>query len=475
MSTEVAPPKLKMPVSTWFIVTTEACERFSFYGMTSILTLYLQNLFLNHQATITTAVQNEAEAFAKERVHLFNAGVYYLPLLGGFLADRYLGRYYTILGLSLFYCLGHGALALFEGQETGIYLGLALIALGAGGIKPCVSAFVADQFTSLDERGLAKVYGIFYWAVNLGAAFAFAIIPAVADNPHLGYRWAFGIPGIFMAIAAIVFWLGTPLYVKRPTQVQVDAEIPPEQRRADRKTLLRIVIVLAPITIFWALYYQLNTSWVQQGKGMVNAYLFGTAEDDFSYKIDAQRIQAASAVLILVLVPFMAFVGYPLLRKIGLPVTKISKIAMGMLVTAAAFGISGLLQTALDGGAKLSILWQLVPYVPLEIGEVMVSVTGLEFAYAYAPKRMKSVVMGVWFCITATGNFLVAFLTSVIGTSLLGKDGTVTIPDDHRHFHLTPAGQFYFYAIMLLCAAVVFVLIAKMLMHKYSADEVTAT
>src|SRR6516162_6039732 len=170
MSTDTANTPLRLPRSTWFIVSTEACERFSFYGMTSILTLYLQ-----HQLAMGDSV-------AKERVHLFNAGVYYLPLLGGFLADKYLGRYRTILGLSLFYCLGHGSLALFEGKEWGVYLGLGLIALGAGGIKPCVSAFVADQFTTLDERGLSKLYGIWYWAVNLGAALGFAVIPAIAGT-----------------------------------------------------------------------------------------------------------------------------------------------------------------------------------------------------------------------------------------------------------------------------------------------------
>ena len=248
-----------MPRSTWFIVSTEACERFSFYGMTSILTLYLQHLFVQHHGDTAAAltesakavVEHDAEAFAKEVVHLFNAAVYYLPLLGGFLADRYFGRYRTILGLSLFYCLGHGALALFEGREAGIYLGLALIALGAGGIKPCVSAFVADQFDHLDEKGLAKVYGYFYWAVNVGAAAAFAIIPVVAGNPSLGYRWAFGIPGIFMAVAAAVFWVGTPLYKRLPPQVKSDVTIGPEQKQADRKVLKRIVIVLSPIVIFW--------------------------------------------------------------------------------------------------------------------------------------------------------------------------------------------------------------------------------
>jgi POT family proton-dependent oligopeptide transporter len=425
----------------WFIVSTEACERFSFYGMTSILTLYLQNRLAL------------GEDGAKERVHLFNAAVYFLPLLGGWLADKYLGRYRTILGLSLFYCLGHGALALFEGKECGVYAGLALIALGAGGIKPCVSAFVADQFGALDERGLAKVYGIFYWAVNLGAASAFAIIPAVAQNKHLGYRWAFGIPGIFMAIAALVYWLGTPLYVKRPPQIQSDAAIDPRQRVQDRKTLLRIVLVLSPIVIFWALYYQLNTSWVQQGEKMQPYYLFGGANDVGSYTIDSQSIQSASAILVLILVPVMGIWGYPFLDRIGLPTTMTAKMTMGTLAIAASFCIVGRFQDQIDSGSKLSILWQLAAYFPLEIGEVMVSVTGLEFAYATAPARMKSVVMGVWFCITASGNSLVALITWL----------------NQKFIHMNAAQQFYFYAVLMLCGACVFLLIARLLIRDVAA------
>src|SRR5262249_22756995 len=149
-----------------------------------------------------------------------------------------------------------------------------------------------------------------------GATFAFAIIPAVAPEwengskiaENWGYRWAFGIPGIFMAIAAIVFWLGTPLYRRKAPQVQTDVTINPQQRAADRMTLLRIIAVLSPIVIFWALFYQTSTSWVQQGEAMTPHVVLG-------YKIESQRMQAASGILILILVPFMAVVGYPLMRR----------------------------------------------------------------------------------------------------------------------------------------------------------------
>ena len=134
-----------LPRQLPFIVTTEACERFSYYGMLSILTLYLKN-----------ELRLEADD-AKSVVHLFKMAVYFLPLAGAWLADRWLGRYRTILSLAFFYCLGHGTLALFEGTRSGIYTGLALIAVGAGGIKPCVSAYLGDTFTPAQAGLLPKV------------------------------------------------------------------------------------------------------------------------------------------------------------------------------------------------------------------------------------------------------------------------------------------------------------------------------
>jgi POT family proton-dependent oligopeptide transporter len=136
--------------------------------------------------------------------------------LGGWLADRYWGRYWTILSISLFYCLGHATLAMFEGSRAGLFVGLTLLAIGAGGIKPCVSAFVGDQFGPNQDLVLRKVYGWFYWAINLGAAFGFFVIPMVRNKA--GYSWAFGVPGIFMALATLIFWFGTKYYVRQPPQ-----------------------------------------------------------------------------------------------------------------------------------------------------------------------------------------------------------------------------------------------------------------
>jgi POT family proton-dependent oligopeptide transporter len=194
----------------------------------------------------------------------------------------------------------------------------------------------------------------------------------------------------------------------------------------------------------------------------------------FGYMVDGQRMQAAGSILILILVPLMGVVGYPLMRKVGLPTSLSGKIMIGMLIAVVAFCISGGLQSYLDSGKKLSIMWQLAPYVPLEIAEVMVSVTALEFAYSRAPARMKSVVMGVWFAIVGTGNLSVALLTTLIGTSTVKSDGTIAAPADGRPFHLTPAAQFFFYAGLMLAGAVAFIVIDKLLLPERTTAETTA-
>src|SRR3954467_13816973 len=199
-----------MPSQIPFIIGNEACERFSFYGMRNILTVFLIDWLLKNQIP----GHGDREASAKAVFHLFVFGVYFTPLLGGFLADRFLGKYRTVLYISLIYCAGHACLALFPDDRTGFYAGLALIALGSGGIKPCVSALVGDQFTADNKHLVNKVFAVFYWSINLGSFFASLLIPKTLRL--FGPAVAFGIPGILMAIATIVFWLGRNHYVKVP-------------------------------------------------------------------------------------------------------------------------------------------------------------------------------------------------------------------------------------------------------------------
>ena len=151
---------LRWPPQVKYIIGNEACERFSFYGMRNILTVFLADYLLRAAPMAVRAPH------AKEIFHLFVMAVYFTPLFGGYLADRIWGKYRTILWLSLVYSAGHALLAIFDDQPTGFYLGLFLIALGSGGIKPCVASFVGDQFTAAQKSLLPKIFAAYYWAVN---------------------------------------------------------------------------------------------------------------------------------------------------------------------------------------------------------------------------------------------------------------------------------------------------------------------
>src|SRR5688572_2489782 len=130
------------PPGVPYIIGNEGCERFSFYGMRAILTLYLaRELYVRHPT-----FGSDPDTYGQSHYHLFNAAVYAFPMIGAVIADRLFGKFQVILYLSLVYCLGHACLAVFEGNVWGFWMGLAFIALGAGGIKPCVSANVGDQF-----------------------------------------------------------------------------------------------------------------------------------------------------------------------------------------------------------------------------------------------------------------------------------------------------------------------------------------
>lgn len=207
-----APKQAKsgFPKSVFFIVGNEAGERFSFYGMRSILTLYIVYELMKDSVASGEEGLRAAEDYSTMVGHLFTMGVYFMPLLGAWIADKYWGRYWTIVIMSLFYVLGNAVLALTVGSQAGLILGLSLIAFGSGGIKPCVSSFMGEQFSKEQSHFIARAFGMFYWAINFGSFFAFLLIPVIKNE--IGYAWAFGIPGITMGLATLIFVAGTSGY-----------------------------------------------------------------------------------------------------------------------------------------------------------------------------------------------------------------------------------------------------------------------
>ena len=173
-------PQDRFPPQIKYLAWNEGCERFSFYGMTSILTIYM--------VTFLGVREPDAEA----NYHFFVFAVYLTPLVGAWIADRFLGRYRVILWLSLGYVFGHAAIAIWD-SPAGLVLGLALIAIGAGGIKPTAAAYVGDQFDARSQHLLEKVYDLYYWMINLGSFTSMLIIPELLAR--FGPWVAFSVPG----------------------------------------------------------------------------------------------------------------------------------------------------------------------------------------------------------------------------------------------------------------------------------------
>jgi POT family proton-dependent oligopeptide transporter len=490
-----------------YIVGNEGCERFSYYGMRAILYVYMANSLYPRYAEYASRSADLATA----HYHLFSAGVYACPMVGAIIADRYLGKYLTILELSLVYCAGHAVLSLTEGSLVGLWVGLALLAVGSGGIKPCTSAHVGDQFGKGNWFRLGTIYQVFYFMINFGSTLSTLLIPWVFDlhktrTDFIGQHAisiAFAIPGVLMALATVVFFMGRNVFVhvppapggklglldvcssfllfmsfghvlfterfpwwamllisvaflaaglavfvarqkreeddgflavmlyaiwawftgkgrttsesERSSSVDDDLSrsrfLAPAVRRFGAETVrgphavLKIMSIFIMVSIFWALFDQSGSSWVRQAEMMRTVEVLG-------FRILPAQLQALNPVLVMLLIPVMNYAVYPLVEKAGVRATALRRMTAGMLLAAFSFVAVALIQIAIEqaGAGKVNILWQSVPYVIITVSEVLVSITGLEFAYSQAPKRMKSTIMGFWYLTVAFGNILVSLL-----------------------------------------------------------------
>jgi proton-dependent oligopeptide transporter, POT family len=574
------------PPGVPYIVGNEACERFSFYGMKTILQVHLTSLFA---AQAYLEVANEAsKGDATQIVHLFLAGVYAFPMIGALIADRWAGKFKTILLLSLVYCLGHAVLSVGENSLLGMYVGLALIAVGSGGIKPCVSANVGDQFGRSNVFRIQSVFQIFYFSINFGSFFATLLIPYLRNNAgrilvegypdtfghmnplHLGTSVAFGLPGVLMFLATVIFWLGRRKFVHVPPQpggriglldtlcsvslfmtfghlfaskqivgqlaegnvplqwgilvaislgflalglylfalrqrIRPDdgffaitfhvlavklglakasdpsrlpaardietasrAGVPSDSMKAADPGHLRIghdasiqptpmgggeirsnvggfwgpgytkygastdgpiavfkiISIFFLVSVFWSLFDQHSSTWIRQAQAM-DLRLWGDRESFLgipNFTLDASQTPLMNPALVMLLMwPMNRFYG--LVDRMGLKTTPLRRVTLGMFVTSLSFVATAMLHQHIVDSPKGSVWigWQLVQYTVITIAEVMVSVTGLEFAYTQAPKRMKSTVMGFWLLTVSLGNVLVAFLAGFKELSLVNQ------------------------------------------------------
>lgn len=447
-------PSERMPSGIPFIVGNEAAERFSFYGMKAILFVFITKHLLGASGQLAPMTESEATAV----VHTFVFAAYFFPILGAIISDAFLGKYRTILYLSIIYCLGHLALALDE-TRLGLYTGLTLIAIGTGAIKPCVSAHVGDQFGSKNKHLLSKVFGWFYFSINLGAFASTLLTPYLLKEygDEYGASVAFGVPGVLMALATFVFWLGRNRFVHVPPggMNSVREAFSGEGLRAMRN-LIPIYVFVA---MFWSLFDQTASKWVAQAEDMDRTWHIAgwfpqsmQAEQWLPAKLQTvewlpSQVQAVNPILIMLFIPLFSYVIYPALNKI-FPLTPLRKVSIGFFVTSASFAVSAWIETQIAADLEPDIAWQILAYAILTSAEIMVSITCLEFSYTQAPNRIKSFIMSLYLLSVAAGNLF----TAGVNYFIAGEDG--------KPSKLEGADYYWFFTGTMFVAAVGFIFIA---------------
>ncbi|XP_073701387.1 solute carrier family 15 member 1 [Garra rufa] len=371
------------PISIFFIVINEFCERFSYYGMRAVLVLYFR-YFLHWDNDLATSIY-----------HAFVALCYLTPILGAIIADSWLGKFKTIIYLSIVYAIGQVIMAVStinditdanrDGKPDNMtfhialsMLGLVLIALGTGGIKPCVAAFGGDQFQEHQSRQLNTFFSVFYLCINAGSLLSTLITPVLRaqecgiHTKQQCYPLAFGVPAALMVLSLVVFIAGSGMYVKTDPEGNImwsvckcigfaiknrfrhrSSNYPKREHwmdwadeRYDKlliaqiKMVLKVLFLYIPLPMFWSLFDQKGSRWTLQATTMTG--------DFGAIILQPDQMQTVNPILILTMVPIMDRLIFPLIKKCGFDFSPLKRMTVGMLFASMAFISAALVQIEID-------------------------------------------------------------------------------------------------------------------------------
>jgi POT family proton-dependent oligopeptide transporter len=470
-----------VPGPAWFIIVTELCERFAYYGASLMFNRYLQK-HLGQSKPAATAINRGFQFFC-----------YFTAIIGAVIADVKLGRYRTILLFSSLYAVGLILLAISAlpvvvdggfGLAGFIISTYVFIACGTGGIKANVSTFAAEQVKDgihptedsnvyIDSRiTVESVFRYFYWAINLGAFLGMLICPMVSQvNSPNAFTYAFLIPvGIFvLGIGAFVVGSGKYLvkaangsalikawncimYAARNTgNVEKYSHWLDKSKGAtgvnwndrfvdDLKKTLAASKVFLFYPFYWALYNNMSDIFINQGTGMMRPSW-----------LTAESLNLINSLVLVISIPLFDSFVFPLMRRMGMRLGPISRITIGFWIMIIGFIYATVLQVVLyktgpfydftdeamlktvpkgeDPMNDLSIWWQMPPYAIIAISEIFSSATGLEFAYKFATSELKSTVMAL-FLFTNCGGSIIGILMAPLSkdpymVTLLGSQTAV--------------------------------------------------
>jgi POT family proton-dependent oligopeptide transporter len=370
--------KHKHPPGLPVLFFTEMWERFSFYCMLSILSLYM-----NESLGFSTALVGQIYG-------AYIALVYFSPLFGGLLADRVLGFGRAILIGAVFMGTGHFLLA-FPPLTT-FFAGLCCLIIGNGLFKPNISTLLGNLYRNMPEKR-DEAYNIFYMGINLGA-FLSPIVAAYLRNTF-GWHYAFGAAGIGMIFSFTIFaslrrHTVEGEAVNKTSHRSREIELTPRQER-DR--IIALLLVFAIVVVFWMVFHQ---------NGLTLTFW---ARDATNTTLPPELMQVINPFFVLFFTPLIVALWLRLRRRGREPSTA-AKIGIGMLLTACSYAI--MTTAGLAGGdtGRVSIAWLISTYAVITLGELCLSPMGLSLTNKLAPARLRGLMMGGWFTATAIGSYL---------------------------------------------------------------------
>ncbi|KAH8295232.1 hypothetical protein KR018_008972 [Drosophila ironensis] len=467
-----APPPIRMeyryPRAVFFVLSTKFFEAFAANGMRTVLALYLRDDL------------NFTESFSTVVLHIFNFFGQFCPIIGAILADSYMGNVRTISGFCFLYAFGWLLLTLTSLPTIGVSMvlmvsiALLFIAVGNGSIRACITSLGALQFKLPEQSVHLSEYFSFYYFVYYFGIFLSKILPPLvrANTQCLDktdcYPAVFGTLGSSFLVAWVIFLTGKFWY--KPEKLAADnilfkfcgcikTAVVEKWRRSkgpkkssywlqnavgaydegfvnDVSRVLRITKLFLPLSVYFALLAQQDSSWTFQATQMNTTFLGVTIQPD--------QAKAVGPIFLFMLIPLWQYVTAPILKRFfNWELHPLHSVTIGGICSAGAFFCAGAVQERIASSPvqTVNIAWQLPQFLLLMLGELLLSIPGLQFAFTQAPTSMKSVVTAAWFLNNAFGNLIVVVITEI---------GLLSSQMD----------EFFFYAVIMVVCMVLFALLA---------------
>jgi len=408
----------KHPPGLYLLFFTEMWERFSYYGMRGILILYLTKSLLEGGLAIKPEDASLIYGF-------FTGFVYFTPLIGGWIADNFIGQRNAITIGGIIMMLGQFTLFGLQSM-TGLYLGLFLLIIGNGFFKPNISTLVGRLYPDGDPRR-DSAFSIFYMGINLGAFFAPLVIGYFSDSlfaqvegdkiVRYGYGYGFLAAGVGMALGQVLFnslaqkYLGdigkAPAAKKSNTAEQTTSDAPLTKEQKEQMTV--IFILASFVVFFWAGFEQAGSSLSLYTDKFINRNVG-------SFEVPTSWFQSVNPLMIVALTPVFAwFWTSPYGQKLSTPV----KMGLGMILLGVGFFfmIGAVMERggdSQDPTVKAHIMWLIMAYFFHTIGELFLSPVGLSVVTKLAPVKFASLMMGVWLLSSFAANIIGGYVSAVV-------------------------------------------------------------